>query len=319
MTTLGIAHGNCPDGGAAALLLWRKYRTEGKVEIFYSGYGDKDAKNCIGWLRGRLADAKRVVIVDITPAKEVRDLLAEHCDRIDVALYDHHEGAFLAEEARRGIATYMYDVGECGASLFAKVHPESTKGLCPRFVELIRDFDLWEHKFEETHAFHAGFCALMKKLAPYGLSVSVENMEALEAHLVGNGACEDIIAAGTPIIAWQDGWMARAAREVFVLRMPWSGGPTEVLCCMRGDTSDNSRLAAFLAKKYDAVATAVLAPEWDAPGVYRISIRSQTTDLLPMCKELGIANGHPHAVGGTITEAQRRDWLVEESDRRVDE
>lgn len=295
-----VTHGGCLDGLVSAMLLWNMLRSTHVVHIFYAAY--QDARSRANMLNAT-RDAHAVYFCDFTPEVDgapdvamLAELVRARAPGRKVVLLDHHLGAHLDDAAVPQGVEYHYDAAHCAASLIAARMPESAEGLHARLVPLVRSFDLWQIE-EDTFPFQIECIRVARGIAEYGSNVPAASMHLLVAALAD---VDGIVKRGRPLIAWHERLFRTDFPHRFTMRVPWSGGPTEIVCMWNGNTRDKSWVCHRLAEETGAPITAVIEPVWDEP-VCRMSIRAQSGNLLPMVKELGIGGGHPAAVGTKLS------------------
>jgi len=143
--TLVIYHANCADGFTAAWVV-RKALGEENCEFFPANYDDEVVPDYKG---------RNVVIVDFSYKRD--DMLKLIGDAESVVILDHHK---TAEADLEGIFEFSnvegkFDMKRSGAML-AWLHyfPDEEP---PLLIKTVQDRDLYQFKYEGTHAFTALF------------------------------------------------------------------------------------------------------------------------------------------------------------------
>lgn len=130
MNKLCIYHKNCPDGLAAALVVYKKDHT---VEFMTAQYGDEPPE----------VDNKDVIIVDFSYPREILLDMKEKAKSLFVI--DHHK---TAEEALAGLDFCLFDMDKSGAVLtWEYVFPNIP---IPQLLLYVQDRDLWQWKLEKS-------------------------------------------------------------------------------------------------------------------------------------------------------------------------
>lgn len=141
-----LYHANCCDGFGAAWVLSRAMQLRcgedfaARVHYTPVSYNEPVPE---------IPDGAVVVIVDFSYKRLVLEALARRCR---VLVLDHHKTA--EEELRGGIegACVVFDMQHSGASLALEVLGQNIRATHKRFVDYLRDRDLWLHAEPDTHA-----------------------------------------------------------------------------------------------------------------------------------------------------------------------
>lgn len=134
-----IYHGNCPDGFAAAWVVWNYY---GPKFVEYLPYRYGQDPPYVG--------NKNVIIVDFSFPREI--LKGMICESKSLTLLDHHKSA---QESLTGLneeypdkARIVFDMKRSGAQIaWDYYHPNEPR---PWFIDYVGDRDLWNHQLPFT-------------------------------------------------------------------------------------------------------------------------------------------------------------------------
>ena len=180
-------HDKCADGLMAAAIVFSEFDHAALSAV---QYGDITPVNIDAYaekVRGNI-----LYMVDFSVPPDLMERLAAKARRI--VWIDHHKTAFeqygysldenICDTLFSGKVVVHLDNRESGASLTWRIMKE---GPLPRCVELVRDHDLWEHKFPETKPFVSGLYALHGSYFNPVFWAGYLHSEELLTYLIGMG------------------------------------------------------------------------------------------------------------------------------------
>ena len=289
-----IYHAKCPDGFAAA---WVVFRALGpQVEFIPAKYGDTLPE----------ITGKHVIIVDFSYSAGVMDAALKQA--ASLLVLDHHASAEKNLEhlifkgdwpsARdewddvkgKGGGVCLFDMSRSGAQMtWDFFFPDVDT---PKLISYVQDRDLWQHKLEKTKAINEWIMSFEQSLMTFDfLDITLEDPDGFE----------EAVACGESIRRSKDHIIAMTIEDG--LKMMKIGGidmpVVNVPHVLASDTAD------MLKSNHPVAATYV-----DIPEGRRFSIRARSDNEIDVTDIVGPYGGGGHKKAGGVT--MPHGWMGEE-------
>lgn len=199
MTRICIYHANCPDGFAAATVVYHRFGRD-EVEYIPANYGDTPPD----------VTGKDVIIVDFSYPIDV--LISMYDKANSLVVLDHHK---TAKKHLEGWGFCKFDDTKCGAVLAWEHFFEGFN--IPLFLKYIQDRDLWQWKLPQSREVSAA------------LDIEERELHLWRIYLETDDNVRFLIQSGEKIVRYQDTQITRAMKEARMIE--FEGYTVPILNC----------------------------------------------------------------------------------------
>lgn len=271
---------DCADGIASAWVAKKKYPDA----VLYGQTYDEPQND--------LSRFDRIIYVDFSvPAYFLRQ--SAGCG-IQTIVVDHHK---TAQENLHGLLSEQieclelnFDIAECGATLtWRRFFPDKP---LPKFLEYVRDRDLWEHKLPHTEEIHEAIANIRYQKRSSDRKEVFEFFDSLESNW--EDELPDLIKLGEDLLAPKRKAVAGAAQRVqFGIVAGWGNIP--YVATAKEEDRLVSDICSVLYKRFpDALFVACFTT--DGTWSLRSDKDGNDTDVGAIAKSQG-GGGHRNASG----------------------
>jgi oligoribonuclease NrnB/cAMP/cGMP phosphodiesterase (DHH superfamily) len=282
-----LYHRGCNDGIVAAWAAFAHYGKSAKYMAYQ--YGEELPVEVFG---------AHVIMVDLSLPKEMLEKMAAEVE--SVLIIDHHKTAKPLTTIMRPVKTYseylkyrsqgeqsfiLFDNEYSGAVLaYAFFNNQSSVVMedIPKAIRLIQDYDLWQHKFDDTKPLNAW-------LINGGLTI--ERVDELMSH--GDNIPSEYLAVGSALMKYDDKIIRSVIKEYLEVFETDSGHRYVMVNAphhLRNEIGDR------LSSKYDFV---VLYTRRKERTVYSLRARKGGFDTSTLSEMFG-GGGHAEASAFSI-------------------
>lgn len=269
-----IAHGNCPDGQAAAWTAWTMHHDN--IEYEFVGYAGTNKEKL------ELPDVagKNVLMVDFAyKSPAIMNIL--NSDAKQMLLLDHHKGAKKALDGKIN-CDYIFDMNRSGARMaWDYFYPNNSP---PHIISYIEDRDIWKWDLPESRAYLAALDSYPMDFETYSWIAS----------LAGD-RLDEFFAEGRAIMRFQQHLVNNAIKYAVLSKMHAPDG-SSYLCKVVNATSKEiiSDVGNQICEEHIIGATWTYSHKYDE---YIISLRSKgDIDVSEIAAKFG-GGGHHSAAG----------------------
>jgi len=181
-------HANCIDGFTSAWLCHKALKVTAEdmyIDLLPLQYGEAGLVQLRAALELGVStfqseeEYSTLYVVDFSlPVSELKHI-KEHWPTLHTTILDHHKTAFeaycptLEVKEDSSLATELYgasiflDNAHSGAGCVYEFFEDQLEDVCPSFVAMVEDYDLWKFKLQDTKAFNKYLCSRPKLLSEW--------------------------------------------------------------------------------------------------------------------------------------------------------